>query len=98
MTPEDLDVFLRTPTEHEARYLKGWQNPDVLQQLEVVEDPASPQQYADAVWRKTLSLLGISGASSSVDRVQLHVFRQLYSDGERCAGGVEAGTNATAQL
>lgn len=36
MTPEDLDVFLRTPTEHEARYLKGWQNPDVLQQLEVV--------------------------------------------------------------
>ena len=28
MTPEELDIFLQTPTEHERLYQQGWENPD----------------------------------------------------------------------
>lgn len=37
MTPQELDTALRRHTPHEDRYLQGWQNPEILQEMEEIQ-------------------------------------------------------------
>lgn len=47
MTPEQLDIFLRTPTEHEKLYREGWKNPRLTADMRTVLVRGRPQQVMD---------------------------------------------------
>lgn len=57
MTPEQLDSFLRTPTEHEKLYRNGWKNPLYATEMRTVLVRGRPQQVLD-ISKKNVPLLG----------------------------------------
>lgn len=47
ITPQELDTFLRTPTQHELLYQQGWENPDHLRGMIEVVVNGRRQQVVD---------------------------------------------------
>lgn len=62
MTPEELDIFLRTPTEHERLYQQGWENPDYARGMIEVTVNGRRQRVVDL---KAVPLWLLSGNKHS---------------------------------
>lgn len=69
MTPEELDIFLRTPTEHELQYLNGWKNLDHLLSLKLV----STQSRSIRIFQAPSSIFSLSyGKHSRFNQYPIH--------------------------